>query len=219
MGLHNDGGSNDVVAHCERLCADYGVDVIALQEAWDFGRRSSTMTRRVAVQCGGELHEYIWPDEANNTFPARWTIATIARVKSTRLDGMELTSAFGKKRAAMRIRLDDHGLVFTNGHLEGIHALLHRQPATFMRQRRELSRLAATSDIFVGDFNMWPPLVHRDAAPLTPTVKGRTWPATRPHSQIDHIMVSDRLEVIDARVLDDLGSDHRPIMARLRVID
>jgi endonuclease/exonuclease/phosphatase family metal-dependent hydrolase len=50
-------------------------------------------------------------------------------------------------------------------------------------------------------------------------VRGRTWPASRPHSQIDHILLrtNDGIEVVDHQVLPEVGSDHRPVRARLRV--
>ena len=50
------------------------------------------------------------------------------------------------------------------------------------------------------------------------TVRGRTWPAGRPHSQIDHILVraADGTEVLHSEVLPGVGSDHRPVRATLR---
>jgi endonuclease/exonuclease/phosphatase family metal-dependent hydrolase len=48
-------------------------------------------------------------------------------------------------------------------------------------------------------------------------VAGKTWPARRPRHQIDHLLLTDGVEVVQGEVLDDAGSDHRPIRARLRV--
>jgi endonuclease/exonuclease/phosphatase family metal-dependent hydrolase len=48
-------------------------------------------------------------------------------------------------------------------------------------------------------------------------VRGRTWPAHRPHSQIDHVLVRDDVEVVDAAVLDEVASDHRPVRVTLRL--
>jgi endonuclease/exonuclease/phosphatase family metal-dependent hydrolase len=58
--------------------------------------------------------------------------------------------------------------------------------------------------------------VQFDAGDLLRAVQGRTYPAHRPHSQIDHILVSPRLEVLESSVLDDMGSDHRAVRAVLR---
>ena len=48
-------------------------------------------------------------------------------------------------------------------------------------------------------------------------VRGRTWPASRPHSQIDHILVRPEIGVVNSAVLGDLGSDHRPVRATLSI--
>jgi endonuclease/exonuclease/phosphatase family metal-dependent hydrolase len=47
-------------------------------------------------------------------------------------------------------------------------------------------------------------------------VVGRTWPAWRPHSQIDHILVRGALQPVRGEVLPHGGSDHRPVRAELR---
>jgi endonuclease/exonuclease/phosphatase family metal-dependent hydrolase len=49
-------------------------------------------------------------------------------------------------------------------------------------------------------------------------VRGRTWPAHRPHSQIDHVLVRDDVEVVDAAVLGEVGSDHLPLRVTLRPV-
>ena len=74
---------------------------------------------------------------------------------------------------------------------------------------------ADTAAVLAGDMNLWgPPLRH-----LLPgwrqAVKGRTWPAARPHSQIDHILVRGNVVAASSRILPDAGSDHRPVRAEL----
>jgi endonuclease/exonuclease/phosphatase (EEP) superfamily protein YafD len=71
----------------------------------------------------------------------------------------------------------------------------------------------------VGDLNMWGPPVGMSIPRRTRAVRGRTWPAGRPHSQIDHIWIDDRLESVAHGIGPRTGSDHRPIWARLRVRD
>ncbi|MGH8970457.1 MAG: endonuclease/exonuclease/phosphatase family protein, partial [Actinomycetes bacterium] len=50
---------------------------------------------------------------------------------------------------------------------------------------------------------------------------GPTFPATAPRKRIDAVLVSDEVEVVDYRVVDEPGvaraSDHRPVLAVLRV--
>jgi endonuclease/exonuclease/phosphatase family metal-dependent hydrolase len=75
--------------------------------------------------------------------------------------------------------------------------------------------------IVTGDCNFWGPGVAAFLPEWQRTVRGRTWPARLPHSQIDHILVRDgaaaRLVVLDAVVLPDCGSDHLPVRATLEV--
>jgi endonuclease/exonuclease/phosphatase (EEP) superfamily protein YafD len=73
--------------------------------------------------------------------------------------------------------------------------------------------------IVAGDCNFWGPGVTAFLPGWARAVRGRTWPARRPHSQIDHILVrpTSRIEVLDSAVLPEVGSDHRPVRATLRV--
>jgi endonuclease/exonuclease/phosphatase family metal-dependent hydrolase len=88
----------------------------------------------------------------------------------------------------------------------------------------QLSRLAravpppGVPAVVAGDCNFWGPGVRTFFRGWTRAVRGRTWPAARPHSQIDHVLVRrDDVEVLDGRVLPDVGSDHRPVRVVLRV--
>jgi endonuclease/exonuclease/phosphatase family metal-dependent hydrolase len=72
--------------------------------------------------------------------------------------------------------------------------------------------------VLAGDMNMW----SWTLAAMVPrtwrrAVRGRTWPSPRPHSQIDHLLVTPAVEVVAGEVLDLVASDHRPVRARLRV--
>jgi endonuclease/exonuclease/phosphatase family metal-dependent hydrolase len=88
-------------------------------------------------------------------------------------------------------------------------------------QARSLRRGLPPTDrpgAFLGDLNMW----GWTADLMTPsgwrrTIRGKTWPAHRPQHQIDHLLVTPAVEVVGGEVLSDLGSDHRPLRARLRV--
>jgi endonuclease/exonuclease/phosphatase (EEP) superfamily protein YafD len=71
--------------------------------------------------------------------------------------------------------------------------------------------------VLAGDFNFWGPAVARLLPGWRRAVLGRTYPAHRPHSQIDHIFVNPRVDVLDSAVLPFCGSDHRPVWARLAV--
>ena len=85
-------------------------------------------------------------------------------------------------------------------------------------QYRRLSRLLPHPDhaaVLAGDMNLWGPPVSSFFPAWRRAVVGRTWPAWRPHSQLDHILVTPPLSVVRARVAGRAGSDHRPVVATL----
>ena len=211
MGLHNDGGRNDLVTECKRLDAD----ILVLQEAWWYGEDDSDLAERVAAALGGELYRYTSPTTMRR-YPAKWTVAIISTLPAERIEDAELVSMFGRERKMPRIRLIDSGIVIAGAHLDGIHAVRTR-PDLWIKQRRAFREHAAENDIIAGDLNMWSPVVNRDARPLRNAIQGATWPAHRPHSQIDHILASERLGVVESSVLENCGSDHLAVRATLRI--
>src|SRR5579872_2292629 len=68
--------------------------------------------------------------------------------------------------------------------------------------------------LFAGDMNLWGPPIHAFLGQWRRAVKGKTWPAWRPHSQLDHLLVRG-LSVVASGVWPESGSDHRPVWARL----
>jgi len=73
--------------------------------------------------------------------------------------------------------------------------------------------------ILAGDMNLWGPPVRALLPGWRRAVRGRTWPAWRPHSQVDHVLVRGPLQVLEAGVLGAVGSDHRPLRATLAPLD
>lgn len=210
MGLHNDGGRNDLVTECKRL----DVDVLVMQEAWWYGERSSDLVEQVATAMGAEAHVYTSPTPMRR-YPAQWTVAVLSTLPSERLDDVPLVSMRNRARAMVRVRLTELDITIAGAHLDGIHSA-RRRPDIWQRQRVDFRRHAQQNDIILGDLNMWAPVVERDARPLRNAISGPTWPWKRPHSQIDHILVSDRLDVVDGQVMGDMGSDHLAVRATLR---
>ena len=74
-----------------------------------------------------------------------------------------------------------------------------------------------TPSLVVGDCNLWGPVAENLLAGWSRAVRGRTWPAARPHSQLDHLLASSEIEATSARVLGPVGSDHLPIQATLTI--
>jgi endonuclease/exonuclease/phosphatase family metal-dependent hydrolase len=120
-------------------------------------------------------------------------------------------------RSVMHATLDVDGVPVQ---LVAVH-LSSRLPLAPPLQLRRLARLvppAGVPTIVAGDCNFWGPGVRTFFRGWRRAVRGRTWPAAHPHSQIDHVLVRPgEIQVLDGRVLPDLGSDHRPVRVDLRV--
>ena len=71
--------------------------------------------------------------------------------------------------------------------------------------------------VLAGDFNFWGPPVGVAMRGWHRPVRGRTFPAHQPHSQIDHVLVRGGIQVLGSDVLARTPSDHRPIRTRLRL--
>jgi len=69
---------------------------------------------------------------------------------------------------------------------------------------------------FAGDMNMWGPPLSLLLPGWRRAVRGRTWPAWRPHSQTDHILVNRAVTVVAGEVLRVGNSDHLAVRAELR---
>ena len=73
--------------------------------------------------------------------------------------------------------------------------------------------------ILAGDFNFWGPPVGAVMRGWHRPVRGRTFPSAFPHSQIDHVLVRGGIQALEGEVLAETPSDHRPIRARLRLLE
>jgi len=72
-----------------------------------------------------------------------------------------------------------------------------------------------TAAVLAGDMNLWGPPVNSYLRGWRRAVTTRTWPAYRPHSQLDHVLVTPSVSVLDARAGAFAGSDHLPVVATL----
>ena len=101
----------------------------------------------------------------------------------------------------------------------GVHMahLVAGSPLHFAELRRRLHTEARPDAVLVGDMNAWGPVVRLLMPGWHRAVIGRSWPAWKPHSQIDHILVRGALRPRAGGVLPHAGSDHRPIRAEIEV--
>jgi endonuclease/exonuclease/phosphatase family metal-dependent hydrolase len=150
--------------------------------------------------------------------PARtgtWGLAVLARVPCRDPEVLSL----GKlrrdpaARAVIRCTTDLGGgeLLVHGTHMSHI---THLSPAQYRRLARLLPPLDRPA-LLAGDMNMWGPPASSFFPGWRRAVIGRTWPAHRPHSQLDHVLVTPAVRVVDARVADATGSDHRPVVVTL----
>ncbi len=118
------------------------------------------------------------------------------------------------ERAALVVDLTVEGrpISVVGTHMSHLHYGSHRNWAEL---RRALKTAARPDAALVGDMNTWGPLVRVFMPGWRRAVIGRTWPAWRPHSQIDHILVRGALRRASGMVLPNAGSDHRPVRAEL----
>jgi endonuclease/exonuclease/phosphatase family metal-dependent hydrolase len=95
--------------------------------------------------------------------------------------------------------------------------LTHGSPRQMNAIRSRLRNGPPT--ILGGDFNCWGPLLVRFLPGMRRAVLGPTWPAWRPRHQIDHLLVSGSVEVVDTRIFEFLGSDHLAVRAAVRLAE
>ena len=92
------------------------------------------------------------------------------------------------RRALIVALLEDNGQRFHALALHGAH-LSHGSPLLYRRVARIADRLdPALPVLLAGDFNCWRPLLRVLLPGWTSLARAKTWPAPRPHSQIDHIL-------------------------------
>jgi endonuclease/exonuclease/phosphatase family metal-dependent hydrolase len=104
----------------------------------------------------------------------------------------------------------------SNFTLVGTHAA-HLSDGSPLQLRRLLRKLPPRDEpaALAGDLNLWGPPVSIMLPGWARAVRGRTWPAWRPHSQTDHILVTQPVTVVEAEVVRTGDSDHRAVRAVL----
>jgi endonuclease/exonuclease/phosphatase family metal-dependent hydrolase len=200
-------------------------DVLVVQEVWRPGGEAGVVDEFAGAH-RYERHDVCF---GRSTMQARWPQphpegeGTVGLSVLTRLPARVLGRPAvgptprdpipGRRVLHLELDVDEHPVDLVAVHLTS------RLPFGPPRQLRRLAALLPAPGrpgIVTGDCNFWGP----PASALLPGwrrgVRGRTWPAPRPHSQIDHVFVRD-LDVVESRVLPHVGSDHRPVRARLRI--
>ncbi len=201
-------------------------DVLVLQESWrPNGEPGYAAT--IAAHLGASLHELPMMSDRNPARPRHLVIpagptgdcglAVISRRPVTARHAFDLGHAPGdaiprRFGLAVTVALASGASVT----VAGVHAS-HRLWGSLPQLERldHALRSLGGPSVIAGDCNMWGPPIATVLRGRRRAVRGRTWPAPRPHSQIDHIWIDRSLRVIDAAVGADVGSDHRPVRATL----
>ena len=170
----------------------------------------------------GQVRKTLHLDEERFKVPAgsrdrtavhgRWGVALLARVPCRDPEVLSLGKLRRDPARRVVVRCTT-ALGIGDVVVHGTHMshITHRSPT----QYRRLARLLPPPErvaLLAGDMNMWGPPASSFFRGWRRAVVGRTWPAHRPHSQLDHILVTPALRVLDARVAAASGSDHLPVV-------
>ena len=222
-GVDMHGRPFDAMTPCRKLDAD----VLVLPEAWRPHGRTAFVDD-LAARTGATLHDLAFMSDRNPARPRHLApppgpsgtcgLAVLTRLPVRSFTNVPLPRAPGdviEQRYAVIVEVEVEGQGVAIGGIHASHRLWGSLP-----QLRVLDRALAARGLpsaIAGDCNMWGPPIGAVLRDRRRAVRGRTWPAWRPHSQIDHIWIDAGLESIDASVGPRTGSDHRPVRARLRV--
>ena len=151
--------------------------------------------------------------------PGSWGIAVLVRrgitVDDSRVLHLPQLGRDRVRRAAIVVDLavEDHQLSVIGTHMSHLQFGSHRHYAALKKRLR--TGEARPDAVLLGDMNLWGPPVRVFLPQWHRAVKGPTWPAGNPHSQIDHILVRGAIEIVGGEVRPNGGSDHRPVRAEL----
>jgi endonuclease/exonuclease/phosphatase (EEP) superfamily protein YafD len=120
-------------------------------------------------------------------------------------------------RSALQCTVDLHGTELDVVALHVSSRLWTFAPLRQLRTLRPQLPARGRTAIVAGDCNFWGPGVVAMLPSWRRAVRGPTFPAHKPHSQIDHVLVRDDITVLSGEVLPKTPSDHLPVRARLRV--
>jgi endonuclease/exonuclease/phosphatase family metal-dependent hydrolase len=232
LNLHMGRGSGghdapfyDVVTACKEV----DTDVLVVQEAWvpdgedgDVLAVAAGLGYRVAATFAvarAECHDQVrLVARSGDAGDGDWQVAVLSRLPVVDSAIVPLEPQLSRdpgRRALVVATVEVGGGTFT---VCGTHLPVPKDPVWRLGPslRRALPP-AGRPAALAGDMNMWGWCIDRLAgAGWRRAARGRTYPARRPHSQVDHILVSPPVEVVGAEVIPQVMSDHRPIRARLR---
>lgn len=206
--------------------ARFDTDIVAIQEVWEpaggnhLQRLAETLGyRTIEVPLAPSLVQpspqiTADPDQATGT----WGIALLSRRPIVRTRIVDLGRLVERWDVADRLAiiadLDIDGVTVS---VAVVHLSFVLPNAAAQLRRLEGFLPVGRPSVVAGDCNLWGPVVAATLARHRRTVRGRTWPEPRPHSQLDHIAISPEVTFVRGAVLGSIGSDHLPVTATLEV--
>jgi endonuclease/exonuclease/phosphatase family metal-dependent hydrolase len=146
-----------------------------------------------------------------------WGLALLSRLP---VRGLAVHPLGRLRRDAARRVVVEGTVTLEGGELTvcGTH-MSHITHGSHTQYRRLAAELPAPTEaaVLAGDMNLWGPPVSSYLRGWQRAVVGKTWPATHPHSQLDHVLTTPPVTVVGARIGAFAGSDHRPVVVTLGV--
>jgi endonuclease/exonuclease/phosphatase family metal-dependent hydrolase len=207
--LHLDGAFAPL-AHGERVTSGVGGPTWQPRLAHFFGERGLFFTKHRSLTRAQATSR----DKLSHLEPGTWGLGLLTRlaIEDVRVISLGRLPRERVQRALVVARLRENDRSFYALAIHGAH-LSHGS----YRQYRRVSEFVKTLDpdlpiIIAGDFNSWRPLLRLMLPGWQGLAKGRTWPAPRPHSQIDHILGRGPWKTRGSFTRDG-GSDHLALVA------
>jgi len=120
------------------------------------------------------------------------------------------------RRAIIIANCEIEGRPFTAVAIHGAH-LSHGSMKQYRFINQRLNELSERNPVVIGgDFNCWRPLLRTVLPGWRSAVRARTWPAWRPHSQIDHILLRGSWNAANGRSVRN-SSDHCALTVELEL--
>jgi endonuclease/exonuclease/phosphatase family metal-dependent hydrolase len=211
-----------------RVVRDFDADLVVVAESWrddaGIGMLDPLRDAGYVVETVELMSMRLRPRSRNSIrhavpYRGKWELAVCSRFPVLRREaipmGVVRTDSAGL-RHALCLTVDIAG---TAVDVVGLHVsskVWRLAPVKHVMTLRRGLR-DGLPQIVAGDFNFWGPPVGLMMRGWKRPVRGRTYNARHPHSQIDHILVRGGIEPLDGEVLAATPSDHRPIRARLRL--
>jgi len=149
-----------------------------------------------------------------------WGIALLTTLSVISIDEIPLPQLRRDKvrRVLIVARLNDGDHDFYAVAVHGAH-LSHGSLLQYRHVAKKVDALSAELPVVVGgDFNCWRPLLRVVLRSWRSLVRARTWPASRPHSQIDHLLARGPFEIERARTVRGT-SDHLALVVDVRLVE